>query len=198
MKHLFYTAAAVSLILFAACSDKKPVSAPDTSENYIIAGSEITDSTATDTTAVADSIGAGELRQSITQYLLVQVVDSGVTLRTPDDIAERLRPLGFVVRQYSESAADEQDIHISLRAERREGVEATTVSYSEGENSMITVDCAEFDEVDDFITSMKKSGYKAEKNIYSHEKNGKSKVFILVTGKTIKIISPTGDLPHYF
>ena len=78
-------------------------------------------------------------QQPLTQFLLVQVLDNntGVSLRGDEDIARRLRRIGFKVSTYKlPSHRDEFEPYTSLKASRKakDGTTYITVTRAKGDD----------------------------------------------------------------
>ncbi len=135
--------------------------------------------------------------QPLTQFCLIDASrDHGAVFRSESDMARRLRALGFKVATYNASPnADEMATYTFLKASRN----GTTLAMINGEDIICRISFATQKEVQAFIASMKRSGYTQDGTLYSHPYNSDfCRIYVRVTGKLIKIISPFEMLPSNF
>ncbi|MDE5849796.1 MAG: hypothetical protein K2H38_06620 [Muribaculaceae bacterium] len=136
----------------------------------------------------------------LTQYYFVKALDRDMGVKFRDNIAVQLKNLGFEVKTFKRpSHLDEMESYLSLKA-TRQGTDGVTKieMQSGGEDPVCTIDFANQAEADDFVQSMIVSNYQKDGNIYSHPANGMAKIFVKVSGKRIKMISPFEMLPSDF
>ena len=127
----------------------------------------------------------------------------GVSLRGDEDIARRLRRIGFKVSTYKcPSHIEPWEPHTSLKASRKTKDGTTYITVTSGEDRYCIIDFASKAEVSNFVSSMRKAKYKQEGTLFSHPKNdyeGKyGKIFVRVSNHRVKIVDPGHLLPDDF
>ena len=101
-------------------------------------------------------------QQPLTQFLLVEVLDDdmGVSLRDEEDMARRLRRIGFKVSTYKcPSHIEPWEPHISLKASRKTKDGTTYITVTSGDDRYCIIDFASKAEVSNFVNSMRKAKY---------------------------------------
>ncbi len=134
----------------------------------------------------------------LTQYALVEVLDGNMGVGFRSKAGEVLKSLGFTVKQFERPAdVDEMAPFVFMTAHRQEPSGSTNIAFMNGEDQLLTIDFASREDVDKFVESMKKSGYKYYDGIYAHpqNKNGMGQIYVKVRGQKVKIISPFEMLP---
>ena len=104
-------------------------------------------------------------QQPLTQFLLVEVLDNnmGASLRGNEDMARRLRRIGFKVSTYKcPSHIEPWEPHTSLKASRKTKDGTTHITIISGEDAYCIIDFASKAEVSNFVNSMRKAKYKQE------------------------------------
>ena len=144
-------------------------------------------------------------QQPLTQFLLVEVLDNnmGASLRGDEDMARRLRRIGFKVSNYKcPSHIEPWEPHTSLKASRKTKDGTTHITIISGDDAYCIIDFASKAEVSNFVNSMRKAKYKQEGTLFSHPKNdyeGKyGKIFVRVSNRRVKIVDPSHLLPDDF
>ena len=124
------------------------------------------------TTALSLGVYAQE---PVTQFRLVEVLDNnmGVSLRGDEDIAHRLRRIGFKVSTYKcPSHIEPWEPYTSLKASRKAKDGTTYITITSGDDRYCIIDFASKAEDSNFVNSMRKAKYKQEGTMFSHPKNG--------------------------
>ena len=140
-------------------------------------------------------------QQPLTQFLLVEVLDDdmGVSLRGDEDIARRLRRIGFKVSTYKcPSHIEPWEPHTSLKASRKTKDGTTHITIISGEDAYCIIDFASKAEVSNFVNSMRKAKYKQEGTLFSHPKNDWGKICARVSNRRVKILCPSHTVPDDF
>lgn len=140
-------------------------------------------------------------QQPLTQFLLVEVLDDdmGVSLRGDEDIARRLRRIGFKVSTYKcPSHIEPWEPHTSLKASRKTKDGTTHITIISGEDAYCIIDFASKAEVSNFVNSMRKAKYKQEGTLFDHPKNDVSRIYVRVSNRRVKIIDPFEMIPDDF
>ena len=140
-------------------------------------------------------------QQPLTQFLLVEVLDNntGASLRGDEDIARRLRRIGFKVSTYKcPSHIEPWEPHISLKASRKTKDGTTYITVTSGDDQYCIIDFASKAEVSNFVNSMRKAKYKQEGTMFSHPKNDWGKICVRVSNRRVKILCPSHTVPDDF
>ena len=146
-------------------------------------------------------------QQPLTQFLLVEVLgdDTGVSLRDEEDMARRLRRIGFKVSTYDLPLDSEYFgpfTYLKASRKTKDGTTYVTVTGARGDDAYCIIDFASKAEVSNFVNSMRKAKYKQEGTLFSHPKNdyeGKyGKIFVRVSNRRVKIVDPSHLLPDDF
>ena len=140
-------------------------------------------------------------QQPLTQFLLVEVLDNntGASLRGDEDMARRLRRIGFKVSTYKcPSHIEPWEPHISLKASRKTKDGTAYITVTSGEDRYCIIDFASKAEVSNFVNSMRKAKYKQEGTLFSHPKNDWGKICVRVSNRRVKIICPSHTVPDDF
>ena len=140
-------------------------------------------------------------QQPLTQFLLVEVLDDdmGVSLRDEEDMARRLRRIGFKVSTYKRpSHSDVMDPYTSLKASRKAKDGTTYITVTREEDTYCIIDFASKAEVSNFVNSMRKAKYKQEGTLFAHPKNDFGEIYVRVSNRRVKIIYPFEMLPSEF
>ena len=140
-------------------------------------------------------------QQPLTQFLLVEVLgdDTGVSLRDEEDMARRLRRIGFKVSTYKcPSHIEPWEPHTSLKASRKTKDGTTHITIISGEDAYCIIDFASKAEVSNFVNSMRKAKYEQEGTLFAHPKNNFGKIYVRVSNRRVKIIDPFEMLPSEF
>lgn len=140
-------------------------------------------------------------QQPLTQFLLVEVLDDdmGASLRGNEDMARRLRRIGFKVSTYKcPSHIEPWEPHISLKASRKTKDGTTYITVTSGDDQYCIIDFASKAEVSNFVNSMRKAKYKQEGTLFSHPKNDWSKICVRVSNRRVKILCPSHTVPDDF
>ena len=140
-------------------------------------------------------------QQPLTQFLLVKVLgdDTGVSLRDEEDMARRLRRIGFKVSTYKRpSHSDVMDPYTSLKASRTAKDGTTYITVTREEDTYCIIDFASKAEVSNFVNSMRKAKYKQEGTLFAHPKNDCGQIYVRVSNRRVKIIYPFEMLPSEF
>lgn len=140
-------------------------------------------------------------QQPLTQFLLVEVLDNntGASLRGDEDIARRLRRIGFKVSTYKcPSHIEPWEPHISLKASRKTKDGTTYITVTSGDDQYCIIDFASKAEVSNFVNSMRKAKYKQEGTMFSHPKNDWGKICVRVSNRRVKISCPSHTVPDDF
>ena len=140
-------------------------------------------------------------QQPLTQFLLVEVLgdDTGVSLRDEEDMARRLRRIGFKVSTYKRpSDSDVMDPYTSLKASRKAKDGTTYITVTREEDTYCIIDFASKAEFSYFVSSLRKSKYEQEGTLFAHPKNNSSKIYVRVSNRRVKIIDPFEMLPSEF
>ena len=140
-------------------------------------------------------------QQPLTQFLLVEVLgdDTGVSLRDEEDMARRLRRIGFKVSTYKRpSHSDVMDPYTSLKASRKAKDGTTYITITSGDDRYCIIDFASKAEVSNFVNSMRKAKYKQEGTLFAHPKNDCGQIYVRVSNRRVKIIYPFEMLPSEF
>ena len=140
-------------------------------------------------------------QQPLTQFLLVEVLDNnmGASLRGDEDIARRLRRIGFKVSTYKcPSHIEPWEPHTSLKASRKTKDGTTHITIISGEDAYCIIDFASKAEVSNFVNSMRKSKYEQEGTLFAHPKNDCGQIYVRVSNRRVKIIHPFEMLPSKF
>ncbi len=140
-------------------------------------------------------------QQPLTQFLLVEVLDDdmGVSLRGDEDMARRLRRIGFKVSTYKcPSHIEPWEPHTSLKASRKTKDGTTHITIISGEDAYCIIDFASKAEVSNFVNSMRKAKYKQEGTLFAHPKNDCGQIYVRVSNRRVKIIYPFEMLPSEF
>ena len=140
-------------------------------------------------------------QQPLTQFLLVEVLDNnmGASLRGDEDIARRLRRIGFKVSTYKcPSHIEPWEPHISLKASRKTKDGTTYITVTSGDDQYCIIDFASKAEVSNFVNSMRKAKYKQEGTLFSHPKNDWGKICVRVSNRRVKILCPSHTVPDDF
>lgn len=135
--------------------------------------------------------------QPLTQYALVEVTKYGASFRS--NMETVLKNIGFNIKTYPEPD-DEMESHIFMKASRDNNGGTTTIIGEHGEDVLLTINFAYQSEVDDFVESMVKAGYKKEGHIYAnpHNQSGFGCIYVKVKGLKVTLISPFEMLPNNF
>ena len=140
-------------------------------------------------------------QQPLTQFLLVEVLDNntGASLRGDEDMARRLRRIGFKVSTYKcPSHIEPWEPHTSLKASRKTKDGTTHITIISGEDAYCIIDFASKAEVSNFVNSMRKSKYEQEGTLFAHPKNDCGQIYVRVSNRRVKIIHPFEMLPSKF
>lgn len=140
-------------------------------------------------------------QQPLTQFLLVEVLDNntGASLRGDEDMARRLRRIGFKVSTYKcPSHIEPWEPHTSLKASRKTKDGTTYITVTSGEDRYCIIDFASKAEVSNFVNSMRKAKYKQEGTMFSHPKNDWGKICVRVSNRKVKIVDPSHTVPDDF
>lgn len=140
-------------------------------------------------------------QQPLTQFLLVEVLDNnmGASLRGNEDMARRLRRIGFKVSTYKcPSHIEPWEPHISLKASRKTKDGTTYITVTSGDDQYCIIDFASKAEVSNFVNSMRKAKYKQEGTLFSHPKNDWGKICVRVSNRRVKILCPSHTVPDDF
>ena len=140
-------------------------------------------------------------QQPLTQFLLVEVLDNnmGASLRGNEDLARRLRRIGFKVSTYKcPSHIEPWEPHISLKASRKTKDGTTYITVTSGDDQYCIIDFASKAEVSNFVNSMRKAKYKQEGTLFSHPKNDWGKICVRVSNRRVKILCPSHTVPDDF
>ena len=140
-------------------------------------------------------------QQPLTQFLLVEVLgdDTGVSLRDEEDMARRLRRIGFKVSTYKcPSHIEPWEPHTSLKASRKAKDGTTYITVTREEDTYCIIDFASKAEVSNFVNSMRKAKYKQEGTLFAHPKNDCGQIYVRVSNRRVKIIYPFEMLPSEF
>lgn len=140
-------------------------------------------------------------QQPLTQFLLVEVLDNnmGASLRGNEDMARRLRRIGFKVSTYKcPSHIEPWEPHISLKASRKTKDGTTYITVTSGDDQYCIIDFASKAEVSNFVNSMRKAKYKQEGTLFSHPKNDWGKICVRVSNRRVKILCPSHTFPDDF
>ena len=140
-------------------------------------------------------------QQPLTQFLLVEVLDNntGASLRGDEDMARRLRRIGFKVSTYKcPSHIEPWEPHISLKASRKTKDGTTYITVTSGDDQYCIIDFASKAEVSNFVNSMRKAKYKQEGTMFSHPKNDWGKICVRVSNRRVKISCPSHTVPDDF
>ena len=140
-------------------------------------------------------------QQPLTQFLQVEVLgdDTGVSLRDEEDMARRLRRIGFKVSTYKRpSHSDDMDPYTSLKASRKTKDGTTYITVTREEDTYCIIDFASKAEVSNFVNSMRKAKYKQEGTLFAHPKNDCGQIYVRVSNRRVKIIDPFEMLPSEF
>ena len=140
-------------------------------------------------------------QQPLTQFLLVEVLDNntGASLRGDEDMARRLRRIGFKVSTYKcPSHIEPWEPHISLKASRKTKDGTTYITVTSGDDQYCIIDFASKAEVSNFVNSMRKAKYKQEGTLFSHPKNDWGKICVRVSNRRVKISCPSHTVPDDF
>lgn len=140
-------------------------------------------------------------QQPLTQFLLVEVLDNnmGASLRGNEDMARRLRRIGFKVSTYKcPSHIEPWEPHTSLKASRKTKDGTTYITVTSGEDRYCIIDFASKAEVSNFVSSMRKAKYKQEGTLFDHPKNDVSRIYVRVSNRRVKIIDPFEMIPDDF
>ena len=140
-------------------------------------------------------------QQPLTQFLLVEVLDNnmGASLRDDEDIARRLRRIGFKVSTYKcPSHIEPWEPHTSLKASRKTKDGTTHITIISGDDAYCIIDFASKAEVSNFVNSMRKAKYKQEGTLFAHPKNDCGQIYVRVSNHRVKIIDPFEMLPSEF
>ena len=140
-------------------------------------------------------------QQPLTQFLLVEVLDNntGASLRGDEDMARRLRRIGFKVSTYKcPSHIEPWEPHISLKASRKTKDGTTYITVTSGDDQYCIIDFASKAEVSNFVNSMRKAKYKQEGTLFSHPKNDWGKICVRVSNRRVKILCPSHTVPDDF
>lgn len=140
-------------------------------------------------------------QQPLTQFLLVEVLDNnmGASLRGNEDMARRLRRIGFKVSTYKcPSHIEPWEPHISLKASRKTKDGTTYITVTSGDDQYCIIDFASKAEVSNFVNSMRKAKYKQEDTMFSHPKNDWGKICVRVSNRRVKISCPSHTVPDDF
>lgn len=140
-------------------------------------------------------------QQPLTQFLLVEVLDDdmGVSLRGDEDIARRLRRIGFKVSTYKcPSHIEPWEPHTSLKASRKTKDGTTHITIISGDDAYCIIDFASKAEVSNFVNSMRKAKYKQEGTLFDHPKNDWGKICVRVSNRRVKIVDPSHTVPDDF
>lgn len=147
---------------------------------------------------LADTVEAAEVEpetkrhaNNITQFLLVDATGASAVTRDPVEVARRLRAIGFKVE---EDYSDQGDGSIkAFRKGAAEGVTKVEYDYTsqvmlqyrpEGYNNEMTIEFADEQELEDFMESLAKSGWRGKGNVYTHPRGG---VKAKVGAKTVRV-----------
>ena len=123
----------------------------------------------------------------------------GVSLRGDEDIAHRLRRIGFKVSTYKcPSHIEPWEPHISLKASRKTKDGTTYITVTSGDDPYCIIDFASKAEVSNFVNSMRKAKYKQEGTLFAHPKNDCGQIYVRVSNRRVKIIDPFEMLPSEF
>ena len=146
------------------------------------------------TTALSLGVYAQE---PVTQFRLVQVLGDGlgVLLRGDEDIAHRLRRIGFKV---STNEFPSGRTYTTLKASRKAKDGTTSITVTRGYDDYCIIDFASKAEVSNFVNSMRKAKYKQEGTLFSHPKNDWGKICVRVSNRRVKIICPSHTVPDDF
>lgn len=187
MKNLFLIALIpCSIVALTSCSGKSKEPVRDTL--VIItqpAAENVTSAPAKEPAADQTFKDAGVT--PLTQFMLVEVNGNGVTFR--QDLASRLRNLGFKVTTYKQSPYSEE-ASVTLRATRQGSGGVTKIEMVTGADLTCTIDFANQTEVNNFVESLNLSHYTKNGNTYIHPSSDTDKIFVTVTGKRVVIESP--------
>lgn len=140
-------------------------------------------------------------QQPLTQFLLVEVLDNnmGASLRGNEDMARRLRRIGFKVSTYKcPSHIEPWEPHISLKASRKTKDGTTYITVTSGDDQYCIIDFASKAEVSNFVNSMRKAKYKQEGTLFDHPKNDWGKICVRVSNRRVKILCPSHTVPDDF
>lgn len=140
-------------------------------------------------------------QQPLTQFLLVEVLDNnmGASLRGNEDMARRLRRIGFKVSTYKcPSHIEPWEPHISLKASRKTKDGTTYITVTSGDDQYCIIDFASKAEVSNFVNSMRKAKYKQEGTMFSHPQNDWGKICVRVSNRRVKIVCPSHTVPDDF
>ena len=140
-------------------------------------------------------------QQPLTQFLLVEVLDNnmGASLRDEEDMARRLRRIGFKVSTYKcPSHIEPWEPHTSLKASRKTKDGTTHITIISGDDQYCIIDFASKAEVSNFVNSMRKAKYKQEGTLFAHPKNDCGQIYVRVSNRRVKIIDPFEMLPSEF
>lgn len=147
---------------------------------------------------MACGIGASAQRP-LTQYFLVQAGEYGASFREASDMARVLKSLGFVVNMPRHVASDDEDpmAEYTILSASRKG---TRLTLNNGEDVECVIDFANQKEVDDFVNSLAKAGYRKRGTLYEHPRNraGFGMIYVRVAGRRVKLIRPFEMLPYDF
>lgn len=143
-------------------------------------------------------IGASAQRP-LTQFFLVQTCEYGASFREASDMARVLKSLGFAVNMPRHVASDDEDPmaeYTILSASRK----CTRLTLKNGEDVECVIDFANQKEVNDFVNSLVKAGYRKHGTLYEHPRNiaGFSMIYVRVAGRRVKLIKPFEMLPNNF
>ena len=140
-------------------------------------------------------------QQPLTQFLLVEVLgdDTGVSLRDEEDMARRLRRIGFKVSTYKRpSHSDVMDPYTSLKASRKTKDGTTYITVTREEDTYCIIDFASKAEFSYFVSSLRKSKYEQEGTLFAHPKNNCGQIYVRVSNRRVKITDPFEMLPSEF
>lgn len=140
-------------------------------------------------------------QQPLTQFYLVEVLDNGtgVSFRDNEEMARRLRQIGFKVSTYKRpSHSDEMATYIALKASRKAKNGTTYITVTRGEDVDCIIDFASKAEISKFVSSMRKSKYEQEGTLFSHPQNCLGKIYVRVSNLRVKIICPFEMIPYDF
>ena len=123
----------------------------------------------------------------------------GASLRDDEDIARRLRRIGFKVSTYKRpSHSDVMDSYTSLKASRKAKDGTTYITVTREEDTYCIIDFASKAEFSYFVSSLRKSKYEQEGTLFAHPKNNCGQIYVRVSNRRVKIIHPFEMLPSEF